>query len=798
MPEFNDAQAVESICYDFKLADFERGTNRSLINSLFNGWPPYSAKEEEENNITVNVNDLSATRLAHDARTQLYGAFLKPGQFFQLQLDSGPSHKRQEWSEGATCKMNRIMKRSLEYFETYRSKLALNVLHGIGPALFENRDDWCPIAAGIEDILIPAKTLLTMRNLPFFAIYRSLTAPELIRLTRASKRDPGWNMDLVNGVLEWIDQEATALYGSTWPEVWSPEKMQERVKGDGGFYPADSVPTLDCFDFYFWYEDDKGSGWRRRIILDSWGSPAASGQARSMTQRKPTETKMRDIFEEAKGNFLFTSRSRYYARRREEIVSFTFADLSAVAPFQYHSVRSLGFLVYALCHLQNRMRCRFNEAVFEALLMYFKVKTMDDAQRALKLAMVNRGFIDETMQPLTAAERYQVNAALVELGLQQNAQLITQHASSFSQNTNLTQDRTEKTRYQVQAEVNAMTNLIGGGLNQTYAYQEFEDREVVRRFFKKDTKNADCQEFQAYLARMEVPKKYWVAEAWEVQHERVLGAGNQTLEQGIAEWLMQHREKFDPDSQRIILRKATFGVTSDSDFAERLVPAEQVLSDSVRDAQRAAGSMWIGLAVAFTQGVNHQEYAEALMAVMAQKITEITQRGNVANPQELEGLQALAGMSIGGQTMKGTNGAMPHIEVLAQNQNDKATVKKLTDNLSKLMNLVRAFAQRLKQMQAKAQAEQQKGGNGQMDPKDAAKIAATQATAKAKLQNMRESHASRTAQKQLQFEQQLQQQQQEHRMEMQERAHGHRADMIEKSQEAALEMQKRRMSALDE
>lgn len=40
MAEFNDAQKVESICYEMKLADYPRGKNRALINNLFNGWPP--------------------------------------------------------------------------------------------------------------------------------------------------------------------------------------------------------------------------------------------------------------------------------------------------------------------------------------------------------------------------------------------------------------------------------------------------------------------------------------------------------------------------------------------------------------------------------------------------------------------------------------------------------------------------------------------------------------------------------------------------------------------------------------
>jgi len=40
-------------------------------------------------------------------------------------------------------------------------------------------------------------------------------------------------------------------------------------------------------------------------------------------------------------------------------VAFQFADLSAVAPFRYHSVRSLGWLLYAVINLQNRLRCKF-------------------------------------------------------------------------------------------------------------------------------------------------------------------------------------------------------------------------------------------------------------------------------------------------------------------------------------------------------------------------------------------------------------------------------------------------------
>lgn len=781
MPDFNDPQLTEQVCYDFKLSDYNRGKNRALINQLFNGFPPYSAAEVEENDIQVNVNDLTGTRLAHDARTQLYGAFLKPGKFFTLRPDAGPKHKRDLWAEAATAKINALMARSVDYFECYRSKLALDVLHGIGPAAWENSYCWCPDAVGIEDVLIPAKTLLTMKNLPFFAVYRSFTAPELIRLTRRAERDPGWNVDLVNSCLEWIDKETSALMGSTWPEVWSPEKMSERVKGDGGFYPADSVPTVDTFDFYYYFEDGEQSGWKRRIILDSWGTPSQVGGKVKMSRRTGLmHDGKTDLF--AKSGFLYTSGDKYFADDWKNIVSFQFADLSAVAPFQYHSVRSLGFLVYALCHLQNRMRCKFNEAVFEALMPYYKIKTMDDAQRALKLNLITRGFIDDTITPVPANERYQVNTALVEMGINQNAGLIQQHSNSFAQNTSFSADRTEKTRYQVMAEVNAMVGLISGAFNQAYRYQEFEDREIIRRFFLPQTRDPDCNTFQGCLKRAGVPEKYMVPEAWESHHERVVGAGNQTLEMSIAEWLMGNREKYDPDGQRQILRKATFLVTGDSALANELVPDIPTISDSIHDAQLAAGTLMQGLPMAQAQGVNHQEYAQALMACMVselQKVEGSPQR--MTTPEQLAGLQYLAGQDIQGQPIPG-NGALGHIQVVAQNRESKAVAKQLADQHGKIMNLVKAAAQRMMEAQKAAAQKQQQTGGG-IDPKDAARVAGMQAQAQAKVQNMRESHAQRTAQRQIQFEQQMKQRQEEHA-----------ATLTQKNAEAAQDLVHKRFS----
>jgi len=788
---FSKASEVEMVAWQMKEADFPRGINRARINDLLNGVPPYTAEEVERNHIAINVNFLGGTRLGHEARAQFNGNFLKPGKFFTGSTDMGPKHKRVTRSAIVTKEIAKLMKRSSVYYETFRTKFALLVAHGIGPSAWDKPDFWCPDGKGIEDVLIPANTLLTMKNLPFFALYSSYTGPELARLTRDRERsqEVGWNMELVDKCLEYIDSESTALMGTNWPEVWSPEKMAERVKGDGGFYAGDQVPTIDCFDFYFWDDDEKEEGWKRRIILDSWSTPSGVGQPMGWNSK----------VDFAKNQFLFNSKNRKVASKWSEIVSFQFADLSAVAPFRYHSVRSLGFLLYAVINLQNRLRCKFNEAIFESLMMYFRVKSMDEAERALKVELFNQGFIDETLQFIPAAERYQVNSQLVELGLQDHDRIINEHASSFTQSQKYG-DKTEKTKFQVMAEIQAMTAMISAGLQQAYRYQEFEYREIFRRFCLTDARDPDINLFRARCQAQGVPANMLIPEAWNIEPERVLGAGNKTLEMAIAEQLMQFRNLYDPEPQRQILRDFTLAVTDDPGRTDTMVPEEpNRITDSVHDAQLAAGTLMLGLPVAMKTGMNHIEYVETLMVSMQVAIGRIQKRGGVPTPEELEGLDAMS------------QHITQHIQIVEQDKNEKERVANWQKSLAKLMNLVKAFQQRLEEQQ---KSQQGNGANGE-DAELAAKVKATQVMADAKAANTRESHAQRTAQRQVQFE--LEQKREDarlqrelvrdaarHKLETQKEHLSHAQEMIHKQDEHALDVaaekikQKQKMKSTEE
>lgn len=694
-----------------RLADLPRSSNRALIDLLFNGAPPYSAQEIARDKITTAVNFLDSTRIAHDMRRQYSNAFLKPGNFFKVKLDYGPPHKRMEWGSTITNKLNHQMKRgksAQQYRECLRNIFAQTTLHGIGPASWADKEKWCPTMHQMCDVMVPSGTLLTMENLGHFAIYRRYTYAELWRMTHGPKVDKAWNMEVVKKCLEWALREGGQTVSST--DSMSPERIAEAVKADLGYYSIDTLPTINCWDFYYLCDEDDDFSWRRKIVLDT---PSA-------TEAGATAKGSRNFLGE-KDQFLYNpDESRKYASSLSEIISFQFADGSVVAPFRYHSVRSLGFLLYAVCHLQNRLRCKFNDSVFESLLNYFRASNPLDFERLQKVDLVNLGVIPEGLQFIPRNERWNVDAGLVQMGMALNKQSMTDNSTSFTQDFGANQDGPEKTATEISAQVNASTALVGSMLQEAYGYQEFQYQEICRRFCIPNSKDPDVKAFRAACLRDGVPEEALKSECWEVDAERVIGAGNKQLEMAQVDGLMAVIDRLDPDAQRIVMGLYVQSRTDDSALTSLIVPLEKnMVTDSVHDAQVSLGTLLMALPMGLKQGVNHQEYAGALLEGINAKIAEITQMGGMTDQDAIVGLQNALGMTIEGEPIPG-NGAQNHVAILENQPQSKEIVKELGDAIAKALNEVRAFQQRLTESQQQQGAE----GQPQVDPVAIGKVKA--------------------------------------------------------------------------
>jgi hypothetical protein len=407
---------------------------------------------------------------------------------------------------------------------------------------------------------------------------------------------------------------------------------------------------------------------------------------------------------------------------------------------------------------------------------------MDEAERALKLELADKGFIDDGLRFVTAQERYQVNSGLVELGLGENSKLINQNASSSSTSSQFSNDRERKTKFQVQAELQQSQTLISAALSQFFTYQEVEYREVFRRFLNPKSRNAECLKVRAQLLR-EIPDKYLLDECWDITAERTLGGGNKTLEMVQSEQLMQYRPLYDPEAQRKILRDVTLAITDDPGRAQEYVPEQPHISDSIHDTQLAFGSLMQGAMVQPRPGLNNVEVIATMLQLMDNKIKQL---GPMGSPADLAGLQNCAQYAQG------------FIQLLSQDKEMASTARAFSQVLAKLMNLVRAMAQRLQEQQQKMAQAQAQNGNGA----DVAKLQALRQTNAEKLRERKETHAQKHAQKQIQFEQQMQHDQARSALDLRQKAAERGLDLRTKAVEKQLDLQnehlKQRMKSTSE
>lgn len=719
----NPAKCEEVIWY-MRLADLPRAENRAILNRLYNGDPPFDEATAEENDIQINRNDLSGPNALAQGRRQWDQAFLKPGNFFSVALDSGDKIKRREWGHSITRNANRVLRKSRPYVEQARASGGNLLLHGIGPSYWKTRKSVVPRPTFPGSVLIPSETEIGFDNLTHFAIFQEWTPAQLYNLTHGPKADPGWNMPVVEAQLKYVSEEYLKQPNAT-AFQYMPERIEELFKEDLGFWGSDAVPTCDVWDFYF-RENEEGSNWYRRIILD-WGSNPDGTQ-------RPRESRGT----ERSGKFLYTSRDRVFAKSFNEILHLQLGDCSAVFPQMYHSIRSLGWMLWGVCDLENRLHCKFSEALFENLMWFFSVASNTDLVRLKKADFHHMGVIPQGINWLKASDRFAPDPNLVQMGFARYKQLMAENASSFTQDFD--QGRTkEMTATETMARVNSVNALVSGMLTLAYTYEEFKDAEIMRRLCIKGNPDPLAQKFRLLCFEDGVPPEMLDVNRMDISRERSFGAGNKTLEMAIVQFLQQIRKNVGPDGQRKIDHIAIETATDDANLAQEIAPLDEdkKVSSSMHDAELSTDRLMRALPYEPRPDAVFEDYVSVWLHDLSLLVQQDVQNGNMSTPERIQGYNNVA------QHIE------QFLETMSTDDEIKDRVREYREALNKLMQHVKAFEQRLVQ-QAKAAAKN--GQAGGTDPKVLADIQAKTITATAKAKLAEKSHAARTAQKQVSFE----------------------------------------------
>lgn len=739
---FDTAALVEEVLWDMRIAEEPRAADRALILRQFNGAPPFDEATAEDNNIQINVNDLEGTNVLAKARRQWNNAFLKPANFFIARTDSGPAHKRSEWSQIATRNANRLLKRSRKMVGQIRATGANTLLYGIAPVMWKDRRSVIPGPVPVGSLLIPSETEIDDfdESLQYFAVFREWTPTQLWEMTHGPRVDPGWNMPLVKAQLEYVADELRKSPNAL-AYQYMPERIEELIKQDKGFFGSDATPTVDVWDFYF-REAEDGAGWYRRIVLD-WGV-GADVLARHIDARKKPDSRGKD--KDGKETFLYSSGKRKYAMSSSEILHLQVGDCSPYAPVKYHSLRGLGWMLWGICDLQNRLHCKFNEAVFEQLMWFFQTAGNTDMVRLKKVLLEHMGVIPQGIKYLTANERFVPNQGLIEMAFARNERKIADSSTSYTQDFERSSGGQARTATETMALVNASQALASGVIEEAYTYEAFKDTEIFRRLNLKGSKDTMAAKYRLGCLRDGMPEEMLDAERWYVEPEQVIGGGNKTAQMATVQFLQSIRKNLPPNGQRLVDNLSIGAATDIPELAEEMAPLGETrpISNSQHDAQEATPRLLRGLEFRPPKDAIFEDYVIVWLHDGNTELQRIFKRGGTATMDELTGLANISKhvRLFLGQMAQGAEGK--------GEEESKQKLREYGDMLKQYDNHVKGLLQRFQQ-QAKAQAQQagQGGGNG---AETAAKVQAMLIQANSKAQIADRAAQQRTAQKQLQWE----------------------------------------------
>ncbi len=713
---FKDSDRVDSVINTMKTAEEQRSPNRALLNSFYNGDTPWTKQEADENKIFCNFNDKQGTNLLHVARGQLENAGLKLENYFTVTLPDAPAEHQTEWGATITRHINKIIKASSSYTHMMESVFAGIVLHGVGARIWWD-DCWRPSFVGIQDLLIPTDTELEMEDsLQYYAVRRKMRPGSLFKKTfgRGKNIDPGWKMGAVRKILDSYKDINQNPHNYDWSN--NPEQMTELYKQNLSYYDGDSAPVIWMWDFYYRDEENTDvnrNGWYHKLMLDYDSVPGA--------------------LEDGKDKRLVYDSRRPVADKLGEIIHFQFGDGNNVPPFMYHSIRSLGWLMFDLVWMMNRLRCQFTQHVFEQMLMLFMVGDPADRSRLEKILLFDKGIIPEGSRIVPASERYQVDGQLVNSLMAGFKQQIGEFTSAYTQNLDAGTQK-ERTKFEVEAILSQISSLMSSILNRYYRQEQYAFNELCRRFTRNNSPDFDVKKFQQKCQVDGVPERWLNSDSWNIQVDQVLGGGNKMLELAQARELRAMRPELDPNAAQEVDRIYITALTN-SKLANRLVPnVEGKTTPAMHDAAQSFGTLMMGVDMEPLEGVNHIEIIETLLRMIAQKVQQIGMSGGGGKPEDVTGLASVAKYIA------------KHIAILAKDENNKARVKAYADALGKIMNEVRAFAQR----QAEAQQKQQP----QISPETMAKVKGMMLMDSVKAKSKEAQTAQRLRHKELGFRQQ--------------------------------------------
>ena len=542
-----DAVAGRVAYERMRKADEGSARNRTMIQAMLDGEPPYDQADLERQGLgeLCNVNWGQGEQLLSVATSPYIDLLESVDVFITTPVDFGDPQMRSEWETVISEEFTRMLRNWPEFFPRYLYLIQQFLAHGVVVAFYDDEIDWRPQIAPLGDFLIPRQTRASDEELEICCIVRGVPPHELYAKIEDEQlaTELGWNIAATRKA---IVQAAQKNVHTDAINNW--EAIQREFKNnDVGF--SNSASAAEIRLVYMWIRELDGKV--SQYIFTEKAGDSDDGK-----------------------EFIFEARNKYQSTT-EAFTSF-FYGIGTNGYF--HSIRGLGSKIFSIVQALNRLRNRFFDGLLAGSMMMIEPES-EDALQDLSLIHIGPFMIKPPNVKMVDTTAPNYGTSLIP-GLNELNNLLQQQGGTYSTEAIFNAAK-ERTRYEVQAQVESLSNINIAALTLFYQPWERTLKEMLRRisrsdYFEQDAGGKYVVEFRNRCLDRGVPEEaLYAIDTKRAKVVRAIGNGSSAARSAIMQQVYNLSQNFDAQGRQMAIRDLTRTIGG-VEAADRYTPAPEM------------------------------------------------------------------------------------------------------------------------------------------------------------------------------------------------------------------------------
>lgn len=668
-PKGSRLQNVEAALGIFQAllrADEKANVNRSRIQAMFDGAPPYDPAVLKSTNqgSRCNLNFGEAGRFLDVAASGYVDLIDSVDNLVQVETTLGEPGQRMQNDGIIAEELTRTIRSWPEFYGTYLRLVNQALMHGVGVTYFEDEYNFRFRSCGLSDYLIPRQTQASEHSVEVACARRAYMVHELYSFIEneevAAKN--GWNVEEVRRVIKTATSQNSARQFTDWEDVQRELKNNDLYTG----IRANVVNVVNL-----WVREFDGS-------VSNF----------SFAEQGPK-------------SFLHEGQSRFQNPEQAYLL-FTYG---VGTNGTYHSIRGLGHRIYNHVQTSNRLQCQ----LIDSAMLSSSIMLAPETPRALNdLSLTFYGPYSVLPPNFKVIEKGVPNIATTVGPALENLQSQLAQNLDFFTSSPSESGGAYRSKQQVQAELEQATRLTSSQINQFYSSWRRLIREVTRRIINGPKSDPAVRDFYRRCANRGVEILAIKSLDFEkTVATKAVGYGNASSRSAALNDLEQLMPMLDEVGKRNIIFDrvaARVGYENASRYVQS--PEAPRPPQDLKLAELENSILQTGRPVTVQAGELHETHLGQHLPLLVQ-ITAAVDSGEADLVQSLPALQAL------------NEHASSHLQQLAQDPTASIIVSQAQEVLQqtgqKILNATRAAQKQ--EREGTAQQETEQAGQSSTDLK---------------------------------------------------------------------------------